>query len=95
MGHSEFGWATRQYKKFLDSGNRDQGARPQKIYGRHDWTRTSDLYRVNFEVKTLKPFPYLAFPHRLASEKAPKQPSFDGELMASSLVVLHLAMRCS
>lgn len=46
MGHSEFGWATRQYKKFLDSGNRDQGARPQKIYGRHDWTRTSDLYRV-------------------------------------------------
>ena len=66
-----------------------------EINGRHEETRTPDLYRVNFEVKTLKPFPYLAFPHRLASEKAPKQPSFDGELMASSLVVLHLAMRCS
>jgi hypothetical protein len=40
--------------------------------------------RVNFEVTTLKPFSYLAFPHLLASEKAPKQPSFDGELMADS-----------
>ena len=29
-------------------------------------------------------FSYLAFPHLLASEKAPKQPSFDGELMADS-----------
>jgi hypothetical protein len=24
---------------------------------------TPDLYRVNFEVNNLKPFPYLAFPH--------------------------------
>jgi len=55
--------------------------------GRHVGTRTPDLYRVNFEVRTAKPFPHLAFPHLLASEKAPKQPSFDGELMASSLMV--------
>ena len=32
-------------------------------YGRHDWIRTSDLYRVNFEVNNLKPFACLAFPH--------------------------------
>jgi hypothetical protein len=43
-----------------------------------------DLCRVNFEVTTLKSFSYLAFPHLLAPEKAPKQPSFDGELMAGS-----------
>ena len=30
--------------------------------GRHEETRTPDLYRVNFEVNNLKPFPYLAFP---------------------------------
>jgi len=41
-------------------------------------------YRVNFEVTTLKPFSYLAFPHFLAPENTLKQPSFDGELMASS-----------
>jgi hypothetical protein len=41
------------------------------------------FYRVNFEVTTLRPFSYLAFPHILASEKTSKQPSFDGELMAS------------
>jgi hypothetical protein len=31
--------------------------------GRHVGTRTPDLYRVNFEVNNLEPFPYLAFPH--------------------------------
>jgi hypothetical protein len=36
--------------------------------GRHEETRTPDLYRVNFEVTTLKTFPYLAFPHSLAFE---------------------------
>jgi len=41
------------------------------------------FYRVNFEVTTVKSFPYLAFPHFLAIEKTPKLPSFDGELMAS------------
>jgi len=45
-------------------------------------TRTPDLYRVNFEVSNLKPFPYLAFPHFLALKNTLKQPSFDGELMA-------------
>src|SRR5271157_41375 len=45
--------------------------------------RKPDLYRVNFEVNDLKPFPHLAFPH----SNGPKTPStlagFDGELMAS------------
>ncbi len=52
--------------------------------GRHVGTRTPDLYRVNFEVIDLKPFPHLAFPHFSALENTPKQPSFDGELMAGS-----------
>jgi hypothetical protein len=43
------------------------------------------FYRVNFEVNHLKPFPHLAFPHFLIVQNAPKQPSFDGELMASCL----------
>jgi hypothetical protein len=47
-------------------------------------TQTRDLYRFNSEVTTLKPFSYLAFPHLLASENAPRQPGFDGELMAAS-----------
>src|SRR5712691_5785677 len=59
-------------------------SRFSEIHGRHVGTRTPDLYRVNFEVTTLKPFPYLAFPHFPAIENTPKRPSFDGELMASS-----------
>ncbi len=54
-----------------------------EIDGRHDWTRTSDLYRVNFEVDDLKPFPHLAFPHSKGPKTPSKLPSFDGELMAS------------
>jgi hypothetical protein len=50
--------------------------------GRHEGTRTPALYRVNFELTHLKPFPYLAFPHSRYSKKGPKTPSFDGELMA-------------
>jgi hypothetical protein len=41
------------------------------------------LYRVNFEVNDLKPFPYLAFPHSKGPKTPPKLPNFDGELMAS------------
>ena len=52
--------------------------------GRHVGTRTPDLYRVNFEVNTLKTFPHLAFPHFATSENSSKHPGFDGELMASS-----------
>ena len=53
-----------------------------EVHGRHVGTRTPDLYRVNFEVNDLKPFPHLAFPHCLTLQNAPKQLSFDGELMA-------------
>src|SRR5439155_25570950 len=53
--------------------------------GRHVGTRTPDLYRVNLEVRTLKPVSHLAFPHFSALENAPKQLGFDGELMASFL----------
>ena len=58
-------------------------SRINKINGRHEETRTPDLYRVNLEVNNLKPFPYLAFPHLVAREIPQKRPSFDGELMAS------------
>ncbi len=47
--------------------------------------RAPDLYRVNFEVNNLKPFPYLAFPLSIDPETARKWLSFDGELMASFL----------
>jgi hypothetical protein len=57
------------------------GKRPEN--GRHEETRTPDLYRVNFEVTNLKPFPYLAFPQMIGSKMGPKQAGFDGELMAS------------
>jgi hypothetical protein len=55
----------------------------EKENGRHEETRTPDLYRVNFEVTTLKPFPYLAFPHSVNPKIPQEWPSFDGELMAS------------
>jgi hypothetical protein len=53
--------------------------------GRHEETRTPDLYRANFEVNNLKPFPYLAFPHFTDPKIARKWPSFDDELMTSFL----------
>ena len=39
--------------------------------GRHEETRTPDLYRVNFELSRLKPFRSLAFP-TLRTPKKPK-----------------------
>ena len=51
--------------------------------GRHDWTRTSDLYRVNFEVQHLKPFACLAFPFFANPGNHRKQPSFGDELVTS------------
>ena len=68
-----------------DSTPRDADTDRQFEYGRHVGTRTPDLYRVNFEVTTLKPFYHLAFPHFPLLENSRKHPSFDGELMASSL----------
>ena len=58
-------------------------------------TRTPDLYRVNFEVTTLEPFPHLAFPHLLSPENPPKHTSFDGELMASFSVQSQKTSRAS
>jgi hypothetical protein len=43
-----------------------------------------DLYRINFEVRNLKPFFHLAFPHFATSEKSSKHRGFDGEVMSSS-----------
>jgi hypothetical protein len=43
----------------------------------------TDLFRVNFEVNDLKPFPHLAFPQSKGPKTPRKLPSFDGELMAS------------
>src|SRR6266478_4109356 len=53
--------------------------------GRHVGTRTPDLYRVNFEVSNLKPFPHLAFPVFQTPKLAQKTSGFDGELMAGFL----------
>ncbi len=39
------------------------------------------FYRVNFEVKSVKSFPYLAFPHFVTPEKHLKTAGFDGELI--------------
>ena len=46
------------------------------------YERLIAFYRVNFEVIDLNPFSHPAFSHLLASEKVPKQSSFEGELMA-------------
>jgi hypothetical protein len=54
-----------------------------ELNGRHEETRTPDLYRVNFEVRNPQPFPYLAFPQLLDPKRAPNLLGFDGELMAS------------
>jgi hypothetical protein len=54
-----------------------------EIGGRHEETRTPDLYRVNFEVNNLKPFACLAFPLSLACKNAIKRPSFGDELVTS------------
>ena len=51
--------------------------------GRYEETRTPDLYRVNFEVIPLQPFPHLAFLHPRIPITARKLAGFDGELMAS------------
>jgi hypothetical protein len=51
--------------------------------GRHEETRTPDLYRVNFEVNNLKPFACLAFPFSLLRKNDIKQPSFGDESVTS------------
>ena len=44
-----------------------------------------DIYRVNFQVTSLKPFLHLAFPLFPGLERSLKDPGFDGQLMASTL----------
>jgi len=44
---------------------------------------TRSLYRVNFEVTLLEPFPHLAFPRPKVQETARELPGFDGGLMAA------------
>src|SRR5713101_8594344 len=51
--------------------------------GRHVWTRTPDLYRVNFEVNNLKPFACLAFPQTSYPGMPQKWPIFGDELVTS------------
>jgi hypothetical protein len=57
-------------------------------YGRHEETRTPDLYRVNFKVSHLKSFSSLAFPIFQDRKYLPKSPSFGDELVTSSLEVV-------
>jgi len=68
-----------------------EGTESKEENGRREETRTPDLYRVNFEVTPLKPFPHLAFPHPNAPKTARKLASFDGELMAGFAPLLQEA----
>jgi hypothetical protein len=47
--------------------------------GSPEWTRTIDLFRVNFEVIDLNPFPHRGFPHSEGLRTLSKIASFDGE----------------
>jgi hypothetical protein len=58
-------------------------SRFNEIDGRHEETRTPDLYRVKFEVNNLKPFACLAFPLSLPRKNPLKPPSFGDELVTS------------
>jgi len=60
-------------------------SRINKINGRHEETRTPDLYRVNSEVNNLKPFACLAFPRNQYLKTPQKQPTFGDELVTSFL----------
>src|SRR6266851_10455443 len=55
---------------------------PREWYPYRDLTETA-LYRVNFEVNHLKPFPHLAFTASEVPGNSSNVPGFDGELMAS------------
>jgi hypothetical protein len=52
-------------------------------YGRHEGTRTPDLYRVKFRLDNLKPFACLAFPFRDTRKKPLKTASLGDELVTS------------
>jgi hypothetical protein len=58
-------------------------AKAKKRNGRHEETRTPDLYRVNFEVLNLKPFSSLAFPVSQRLKTSLNQLSFGDELVTS------------
>src|ERR1700693_5998284 len=62
---------------------RSPRSRFNKINGRHEETRTPDLYRVNFEVDNLKPFACLAFPHNTYLKTPRKYPIFGDKLVTS------------
>jgi hypothetical protein len=63
-------------------------AKPLKEYGRHEETRTPDLYRVNSEVNNLKPFACLAFPRTTHLKTPQKQHIFGDELVTSFFISL-------
>ena len=63
-------------------------SRINKINGRHEETRTPDLYGVNSEVNNLKPFACLAFPRSTYLKTPQKQPIFGDELVTSFLMLL-------
>src|SRR6185369_6566550 len=75
-----FGWS----KKSAPSRRWDNGFKLLKRNGRHEETRTPDLYRVNFDVNNLKPFACLAFPQTTYLKTPRKHPIFGDELVTSS-----------
>jgi hypothetical protein len=71
-----------EQKQKRAAGNRSE---IHQINGRHEETRTPDLYRVNSEVNNLKPFACLAFPCITYLKTPQKQPIFGDELVTSFL----------
>src|SRR6476660_6487360 len=61
-------------------------SRFNEINGRHEETRTPDLYRVNFLFNNLKPFACFAFPNLRPPKKHPKIDGFGDELVTSCRV---------
>jgi hypothetical protein len=59
------------------------------------YLRTSDLYRVNFEVNNLKPFACLAFPQTTYLKTPRKQAIFGDELVTSLPVHVPRSVRDS
>jgi IS1 family transposase len=65
----------------------------EKKYGRHEETRTPDLYRVKNEVSNLKPFGCRCFPHTNTLQNTYFLPSFVDELLTSFPFALFLEKR--
>src|ERR1700686_2138219 len=70
-------------RKLPGGGGERKSPGAVKRNGRHEETRTPDLYRVNSEVNNLKSFACLAFPQTTYLKTPAKQSIFGDELVTS------------